>query len=112
MECREVHGLLDVYMDDELLVETNHGVLAHLWHCRACHGELNARQVLRTTLRNTFDSDRRFASRAGYSTLLRNRLRPGATEGAVARWLRRLPRCRPATRSCRGGRDALPVRAS
>lgn len=88
MECRDVRALLDAYLDDELLVETNHAVLTHVEQCRACQSELMARQALRTTLKKAFDGDQRFAPSAGFPAVLKNRLRPGSTGGGASAWLR------------------------
>ena len=43
--------MLDSYIGDELLVETNHEVLRHLENCAACRGELAARRDLREQIR-------------------------------------------------------------
>ena len=51
MRCQELKEILDSYLGDELLVETNHEVLKHLEDCPACRGELSARRDLRTRLR-------------------------------------------------------------
>lgn len=91
MECREVRAFADAYLDDELLVETNHAVLAHLQQCRACQADLKARQSLRATLKTAVDNDQRFAPRADFPDLLRRRLRPTATETVAQAWLWRLP---------------------
>jgi len=51
MPCRDVRELLDSYLSQELLVETNHSVLRHLESCPECRAELDARSHLRTALR-------------------------------------------------------------
>lgn len=51
MRCQEFKEILDSYLGDELLVETNHEVLKHLENCPACRQELAARRDLRTRLR-------------------------------------------------------------
>lgn len=59
MNCREFKEIIDSYLAGELLVETNHDVLRHLEHCRACRGELadhrTFRQRLRSAVRNAPD---------------------------------------------------------
>ncbi len=50
MRCQEFREMMDSYMSNELLVETNHEVLRHLETCRACRAELAARRELRTRL--------------------------------------------------------------
>ncbi|HSL23158.1 MAG TPA: zf-HC2 domain-containing protein [Vicinamibacterales bacterium] len=49
--CADVRELLDSYLSNELLVETNHRVIAHLEACPACAEELSRRRRLREILR-------------------------------------------------------------
>jgi hypothetical protein len=55
MECRDVRELLDSYLGQELLVETNHDVLRHLSGCADCTAELDARTRIRRGLKRAFD---------------------------------------------------------
>lgn len=48
--------MMDSYLNDELLVETNHEVLHHMENCAACRSELAAHRTLRTRLRATVKS--------------------------------------------------------
>jgi hypothetical protein len=41
-ECKKIRSFLDSYINDELLVETNHEVLKHLETCKACATELDS----------------------------------------------------------------------
>ena len=52
MNCQQFREMMDSYIGDELLVETNHDVLRHLENCPACRGELSTRRYLRTKLRS------------------------------------------------------------
>ncbi len=52
MNCHQFSELLDSYIGDELLVETNHDVLRHLEVCPGCREDLAARRSLRTKLRS------------------------------------------------------------
>jgi anti-sigma factor RsiW len=54
MQCREVCDLLDSFLGQELMVETNHELMRHLETCPDCRGELEARRQLRTVLRRAF----------------------------------------------------------
>jgi len=54
MQCRDFREIADSYLSDELLVETNHDVIAHLETCADCRRELAARRELRTILRASF----------------------------------------------------------
>ena len=54
MQCREFREIADSYLSNELMVETNHGVIAHLEQCAECRQELKARRELRGKLREAF----------------------------------------------------------
>jgi anti-sigma factor RsiW len=54
-DCRQVRDVLDSYISGELLVETNHAVLAHLARCAACARELERRQRLTALLREAYE---------------------------------------------------------
>jgi Putative zinc-finger len=80
MQCRDARELLDSFLAEELLVETNHELLQHLASCPACQSELEARSRLRTGLREAF-------ARAGDL-----QLRPGFQEEVAAHLRARVPR--------------------
>jgi len=90
MECRDVRALADSYLDDELLVETNHALLAHVGHCPACHADLKKRQALRATLKRAFKADPRLAPTADFTTSLTNRFRPRVAHASSTLSLRQL----------------------
>lgn len=50
MQCREFQEVSESYLNDELLVETNHQILRHLDHCRECRVDFAHRQRLRRAL--------------------------------------------------------------
>ena len=52
MNCQQFRQIMDSYIGDELLVETNHDVLRHLENCPPCREELSTRRYLRTKLRS------------------------------------------------------------
>ena len=54
MHCREFREIADSYLNNELLVETNHRVISHLEHCAECRQELKVRRELRGKLRGAF----------------------------------------------------------
>ena len=49
-ECASIRDLLDSYLSNELLVETNHRVLQHLDACEDCRAEATRRQRTRRLL--------------------------------------------------------------
>ncbi|MEO8574573.1 MAG: hypothetical protein ABI481_11430 [Pyrinomonadaceae bacterium] len=69
MECEELKLVVDSYLSDELLVETNHEVQRHLELCASCRSDFGVRQALRSKVRavlTTADDaqiDPRFAAR-------------------------------------------------
>lgn len=52
MRCQEFKEMMDSYLGDELLIETNHEVLRHLENCAACRNGLAARRGLLTQMRS------------------------------------------------------------
>lgn len=48
--------MMDSYISDELLVETNHEVLRHLENCPGCRGEMSDRRLLKVRLRQIVKS--------------------------------------------------------
>ena len=49
-DCQQVQSYLDSYVNDELLVETNHDMQKHLEGCPNCAAELEERQRIRSLL--------------------------------------------------------------
>ncbi len=56
-ECRRIRAFLDSYLNDELLVETNHEVLKHLEICKECVAELDGRARFRERLQSAVRKD-------------------------------------------------------
>src|SRR6188768_3643006 len=54
MQCREFKEIADSYLSNELTIETNHGIIAHLEQCADCRQDLKARRELRGKLREAF----------------------------------------------------------
>ncbi|MCB1022803.1 MAG: zf-HC2 domain-containing protein [Acidobacteria bacterium] len=52
MKCRDFREIIDSYLSDELLTETNHGVLSHLEECATCRCEIEARREIRGRLKS------------------------------------------------------------
>jgi hypothetical protein len=52
MKCNDFHELIDSYLCDELLTETNHGVLRHLENCENCRAMIKSRREFRQHLRS------------------------------------------------------------
>ena len=56
MDCRELKPIMDSYISDELLIETNHDVLRHLENCSDCRREMSDRRALKLRIRHTIRS--------------------------------------------------------
>jgi anti-sigma factor RsiW len=56
-ECQEIRELLDSYLSNELLVETNHTVLRHLATCPGCSAEAERRRTTRDLLMQSLRAD-------------------------------------------------------
>jgi len=78
MQCREFREVADSYLSDELLVETNHDMIAHLEGCAECRRELAARRELRTALRASFDKAEELQIRDQFADRVRRELRDAA----------------------------------
>lgn len=90
MQCRDFREVADSYLSDELLVETNHDVIAHLEICADCRRELAARRELRTILRASFAKAEELQMPDEFASRLHSELRAAATSGAMS--LNILPR--------------------
>ncbi|MCA1575052.1 MAG: hypothetical protein LC770_11050, partial [Acidobacteria bacterium] len=78
MHCSDFHEIADSYLGNELLVETNHGVIAHLEACPACRRELAARRELRVRLRSAFTNSAALQPDPEFTNRLRAQLRADA----------------------------------
>ena len=56
-QCKKISPYLDSYLNDELLVETNHEVLKHLESCKSCAQTLEDRARVKTLLRQAVRRD-------------------------------------------------------
>ena len=78
MSCREFRELIDSYLAEELLVETNHEMLRHLEECASCRAELADRRRLRVHLKSAFNGSPDLQAGPGFAATLASQLRgPG-----------------------------------
>jgi hypothetical protein len=56
-DCKTIKSYMDSYMNDELLVETNHEVLKHLETCKDCAMELESRMRVKQVLQRAVKKD-------------------------------------------------------
>ena len=83
MRCQEFKEMMDSYLGDELLVETNHEVLRHLENCPACRNELAARRGLLTQMRLAVKIAPEMQLNQVFAIKLRNDLRETALRPSV-----------------------------
>ncbi|HXG85271.1 MAG TPA: type I CRISPR-associated protein Cas7 [Pyrinomonadaceae bacterium] len=83
MRCQEFREMMDSYLSDELLVETNHEVLHHLENCRACRDELAARRALLAQMRSAVKNAPEMQLNSAFAIKLKNDLRETALRPSV-----------------------------
>ena len=75
MKCLDFREIVDSYLSDELLTETNHEVLRHLEACPDCRGEIQDRRVLRDKLKSAVKNSEIFQIRDEFYQELHAHLR-------------------------------------
>ena len=85
MSCREFRELIDSYLAEELLVETNHEMIRHLEGCAACRAELDDRRRLRARLKSAFAGSADLQVRPDFVATLASQLR-GAARPPASGW--------------------------
>ena len=83
MRCQEFRELMDSYLGDELLIETNHEVQRHLENCPACRGELAARRELLAQMRLAIKNAPETQINPVFAAKLKNQLRETALRPTV-----------------------------
>ncbi len=87
MSCREFRELIDSYLSEELLVETNHEMIRHLEGCVSCRAELDDRRRLRARLKSAFSGSPDLQVRPAFVATLAAQLR-GSVSQPAAGWRR------------------------
>lgn len=75
MKCRDFRELIDSYLSDELLTETNHGVLHHLEQCADCRSVIEERRIFRGRLRSAVQNCQQFRICEKFNARLHDSLR-------------------------------------
>jgi len=86
MQCRDARELLDSFIGEELLVETNHELLRHLSACPECSAELERRRRIRLGLQQAFRRSPDLQMRQEFADELATRLRASAQPAARQAW--------------------------
>ena len=82
-QCGKIHGYLDSYLSNELMVETTHEVVNHLEDCQDCKTALESRQHVRDGLRRVVLAE---SAPPGLETRIRAELRKQASSGKDRWW--------------------------
>jgi anti-sigma factor (TIGR02949 family) len=82
-DCEKVSRYMDSYVNNELLVETNHEVLRHLETCSTCSEEFEARARLKARLKFAVESQR---VPAELPARIRERIRQDESKPVFAGW--------------------------
>ena len=75
MNCRDVRQLADLFVSEELLTQTSHGIVRHLENCPSCQMEIDARHGFRRSLQGAFNRAPDLQPRADFAARLRNDVR-------------------------------------
>ena len=89
MQCRDARELLDSFIGEELLVETNHELLRHLATCPDCTAELEGRRRIRSGLKQAFSRSADLQVRPQFAHELATQLRTSSSASRQvwqARW--------------------------
>ncbi len=92
MNCKEFNELVDSYLHDELLVETNHSLLRHIEMCQGCRDSLanhrDVRSRLQSAVRNAEEGriDPRFEIRVRSALLADHGSRKAGIEASFRRF--------------------------
>ena len=75
MKCRDFHEIIDSYLSDELLTETNHNVLRHLEDCVDCREVIEARRAVRGRLKSAVSNSAQYQIDENFSRSLESQLK-------------------------------------
>lgn len=75
MNCRDFQEIIDSYLSDELLTETNHEVLRHMENCVNCRNVIKARREVRQHLRSAVINAPQYQMGKNFTHNLRTQLK-------------------------------------
>ncbi len=75
MNCRDFREIIDSYLSDELLTETNHDVLRHLEDCEKCRNVIKARRAVRDHLKSAVVNSPQYQIGKNFTHNLRTQLK-------------------------------------
>ena len=74
MNCKDFRELIDSYLSDELLTETNHDVLRHLEDCADCRNLIETRRKIRRQLKSAVGNSAAYQISENFSHRLKTNL--------------------------------------
>lgn len=80
MNCKDFREVVDSYLSDELLTETNHEVLLHMENCLECRDEIEARRSIRNLLRSAVRNEGQYLIGEDFAKSLQMNLRQSIFE--------------------------------
>ncbi len=80
MNCRDFQELIDSYLSDELLTETNHDVLRHLEDCADCRNVIKVRRKIRGHLKSAVINSPQYQIGKNFTHNLRTQLKHEALQ--------------------------------
>lgn len=80
MNCRDFQEIIDSYLSDELLTETNHDVLRHMEDCANCRNVIEARRAVRSHLKSAVINAPQYQISKNFAHNLQTRIRYEALE--------------------------------
>lgn len=75
MNCKDFREIVDSYLSDELLTETNHEMLLHIENCLECRDEIEARRSIRNLLRSAVRNEAQYLISEDFAKSLQMNLR-------------------------------------
>lgn len=89
MVCREVRGLADAFVSEQVLDETAEAIATHLEHCASCRADVDGLRRLRRVVRSAFLTARNLSPRPDFLATMSGRLRAEAVHSRAHRPWRR-----------------------
>lgn len=85
MNCQDFRELIDSYLSDELLTETNHDVLRHMENCANCRSVIKTRREVRERLKSAVINSPQYQIGRNFTLNLQNYLRDEALSRNTAK---------------------------
>ncbi len=84
MNCKDFQEIVDSYLSDELLTETNHDMMRHMEACDSCRNVIELRRVFRTRLKMAILDSESYRLDENFNHRMMTRLRAENAESNAA----------------------------